>query len=517
MHQSLSPSQVVLATAIVDIVDDKGKLHPCRVTLDSGSQPHVVTENITRKLCLKKMTINIPLDAVNELKTNIKYTTNATIRSRYSNKQYKLSLFVVDCISTNMLSIPLDIKNIPIPNGLFLAHPEFHRPADVDIILGAQYLYQFLGQGQIPISNQQAVFQETELGWVVAGCFHQTHAKLGRVYCHFSKMSDLPLLWEIDHARETSRKSLEEEACEFHYSETTIPNRFLSLESKFAKNPEFKNEYTKCIQSYITAGHMSPIDNSVDSDKAFYLPYHAVIKSSSLTTKTRDVFDGSCKSSSGISLNDTLMVGPTIQEDLPSIVLRFRTHLFVLTADIEQMYCQIKLNKNDRIYHKIFWRENPSEPIREYTLNTVTFATSSAPFMAIRTLHQLANDEADNYPVTSEILKNDFFVDDLSTGESTIKKALSIRNDLISLLKKGGFTLRKWRSNDQRLIKDLQNDTLVLHMSLNPNEIIKTLGLSWNPNTDQILYTVNLFDADTVITKDLFFLKQQNYLILSVS
>ena len=118
--------------------------------------------------------------------------------------------------------------------------------------------------------------------------------------------------------------------------------------------------------------------------KGYYLPYHAVVRETSITTKTRVVFDASAKTSSGISLNDCLMVGPTIQDDLFSIFTRYRSFLFALTADIEQMYRQIKVYPEDIVYHKIIWRENRNEPIKTYDLNRITFGTASATFLATR-------------------------------------------------------------------------------------------------------------------------------------
>jgi hypothetical protein len=59
----------------------------------------------------------------------------------------------------------------------------------------------------------------------------------------------------------------------------------------------------------------------------FFLSHHAVFKEGSMTTKTRVVFDSSAEGTTGISLNDMLMVGPTIQQDLVSIVLRFQMHV----------------------------------------------------------------------------------------------------------------------------------------------------------------------------------------------
>lgn len=78
-------------------------------------------------------------------------------------------------------------------------------------------------------------------------------------------------------------------------------------------------------------------------DKIYYFPHHGVLKNSSITTKLRVVFDGSAKSSTGISLNDVLRVGPTIQDDLFSILIRFRKHNYVIKGDITKMYRQVNI------------------------------------------------------------------------------------------------------------------------------------------------------------------------------
>ena len=72
--------------------------------------------------------------------------------------------------------------------------------------------------------------------------------------------------------------------------------------------------------------------------KVFYLPLQVVRKESSSTTKLRAVFDASAASSTGISLNDTLLVGPTVHSSLISVLLRFRMHRIALTADVSRMY-----------------------------------------------------------------------------------------------------------------------------------------------------------------------------------
>lgn len=80
------------------------------------------------------------------------------------------------------------------------------------------------------------------------------------------------------------------------------------------------------MYEYLELKHMKEIrkDSSEwDIQPQYYLPHHCVIKESSATTKLRVVFDASSKTTEGVSLNDILMVGPVLQQDLFSILLRF--------------------------------------------------------------------------------------------------------------------------------------------------------------------------------------------------
>jgi hypothetical protein len=68
------------------------------------------------------------------------------------------------------------------------------------------------------------------------------------------------------------------------------------------------------------------------------MPYDGVLKETSSTTKLRVVFSGSEKSSNSVSLNDILMTGPKVQDDIFDIVQRFRLHRIVMSADLMKMY-----------------------------------------------------------------------------------------------------------------------------------------------------------------------------------
>lgn len=65
------------------------------------------------------------------------------------------------------------------------------------------------------------------------------------------------------------------------------------------------------MKDFAEIGHMQPVLSSElvkPASEVFYLPHHSVVINDSSTTKLRVVFDASAKSSTGVSLNDTLLV-----------------------------------------------------------------------------------------------------------------------------------------------------------------------------------------------------------------
>jgi hypothetical protein len=113
-----------------------------------------------------------------------------------------------------------------------------------------------------------------------------------------------------------------------------------------------------------------------------------------------------------------------------------------MSADIAKVYRQIWVYPDDKGLQRILWRNTPNQLIAIYELNTVTYGTASAPFLATRCLQQLIEDEAVHYPKTAKIAKDGFYVDDLITGTDEVDIALYMQQDLMEMLRKGGFSLR---------------------------------------------------------------------------
>jgi hypothetical protein len=269
-----------------------------------------------------------------------------------------------------------------------------------------------------------------------------------------------------------------------HMAET----RLFSLERRLGRDPELKTQYHNFMHDYEAAGRMKPVQPQLKNDSVcYYLPHHPVFKAASTTTKTRVVFDAGAKTSTGLSLNDILQVGPTVQQDLYSLVLRFRTHQTYFTVDIAQMYRQVAMNPQDRNLQRILWRYSSDEPIQEYQLTTVTYGMTSFPFLATRCLKKLAEDNLTSHPRATQVLLNDFYVDDLLSGAPTLQEAIDIQ-ELTTLLGTAGFPLRKWASNNSSFMDIIPEELRETRqtLSLNNEDGVTTLGLQWNTKTDEL-------------------------------
>jgi len=185
---------------------------------------------------------------------------------------------------------------------------------------------------------------------------------------------------------------------------------------------------------------------------------HAVRKEHSTTTKVRVVFDASAKSSSGISLNDTLLVGPTIHPSLTDVLLRFRSHRIALTADVSKMYRAIELAPSDRDLHRFVWRKSVKDPLRDYRMATVMFGVSASSFAANMAVKQNALDFATGLPNAAKVVDDSFYVDDCLSGADSIAEAIALQAELHSLFFKGGFLLRKWNSSEVKVLEHIPSD-----------------------------------------------------------
>ena len=221
----------------------------------------------------------------------------------------------------------------------------------------------------------------------------------------------------------------------------------------------------------------------------YYIPHHCVIRPESVSTKLRVVYDASAKTSSGQSLNDILLVGPTIQQDLIITLLSFRLNKFALTADISKMFRQFLVDDRDRVFQLILWRDDVHQQLRTYALNTITYGLASSPFQAVRCLSYIATLQQDTHPTAASVLKQDFYVDDMLTGAGTLEELEHIKTEISSLLSIYGLTLSKCNSNHCSI-----QTASELQLDLDQETVAKTLGTIWNTKEDLFCFKLPVID-----------------------
>lgn len=529
----------LLATALIPVFTSTGSTVFLRTLLDQGSETSLITAGAHQFINTRRMVENIPVMAVGNTPAGIiKYSTNITISSLYDSKyRYSFKTLITKTITSISPRITRDQTTWRHIQDLPLADPKYFEYGQIDLLLGVKEIAELLLPGLIKGDASVPMAQQTKLGWILSGTcgtrVPHTKCRINQVSLDDQNLSDqLKSFWTIEEISTVPAWSFEEHAAERHFvnnvqrlkegrlmvrlpfksdpnandflgqSYDAARSRFFQVERKLMRNEAHYNEYRKCINEYLELGHMRLASRSERGDnQAYFLPHHAVIKESSETTKLRVVFDASCKSSNGKSLNDQLYVGPTIQNDLFTLLIQWRKFQIAFTGDIEKMYRQIRVHNEDVKFQRILWRNSNSEPLQEYVLQTVTFGTSSAPFQAIRCLFKVADDIEPTEPMIAKLIRQNFYVDDFLGSAETIHEAAEIRKKTQSIMDSYGLNLRKWKSNSveflQTISATIQGDSIE-HPFESP---CKALGLYWHPRDDCFYFKLVINDTKLTFTK----------------
>lgn len=119
--------------------------------------------------------------------------------------------------------------------------------------------------------------------------------------------------------------------------------RLRGLLHRLKQNPEVLRQYDDIMKDQLEKGVIEVVTDTTSSlNRTHYLPHHAVIQNDKSTTKIHIVYDASARGS-GPSLNDCLYTGPKFDQQIFSILLRFRSYKVVLTLDVEKPSLSMKL------------------------------------------------------------------------------------------------------------------------------------------------------------------------------
>ena len=274
--------------------------------------------------------------------------------------------------------------------------------------------------------------------------------------------------------------------------------RLKGIKKRFKADGNFRTKYTAFIDDLFVKGHASvvPQEELVRNDGGlWYLPHHGVMHVQK--DKLRVVFDASAKFA-GTSLNECLLSGPDLTNNLIGVLLRFRQERVAFMSDIECMFYQVRVPVEQHdLLRFLWWPEGnvENDPI-ECRMQTHIFGASSSPAVVTYALQKTADDNVADFSADAvETVKTCFYVDDCLKSVASVEKGIRLTAELRALTQRGGFRLTKWVSNCKELMSSIPESEWSKNLkSVNldyeslPSE--KALGVSWDVEADTLGFCV---------------------------
>jgi len=150
------------------------------------------------------------------------------------------------------------------------------------------------------------------------------------------------------------------------------------------------------------------------------------------------------------------------------------------------------------ILQRILWREKPNDELREYRLTTVTYGITSAPYLALRTLLQLASDEEHRFLQGALIVRQNMYVDDILAGGNTLRDALE-KTQIERLFQASGFQLNKWAASHEALrpVNESVSTTQKLFTETVNSKGVTSLDIFWNLEMDDFALRASTDEASS--------------------
>ena len=538
---------VLLATALVYVSAPNGQKVLARALLDNCSEASFISESLLQRLRLGTKPVFKKISGVGGVRSitcqkEAEFLIHPHFSSSFSCKVNALVLQTVTRYQPPKVQINSSLSHV---KNITLADPRYMDLAPIDLLLDIVVNSSIVEAGVLRGGPGEPVATNSSLGWLLSvrvlteeGDFDCDRIELHLVSFHVSEEVQLIDLvqrfWLQEKSPSVNSFSPEERMCDEHYEKShsrdadgryvvrlpfkdlELPQRALGdsygtavqmlrrMETRFKSNPDFRRLYMEFMQDYIDQGHATLLPESTldryDSGR-YFLPHHGVLKPSSSTTKLRTVFNGSSKTTNGVSLNDLLCTGPNLLPELPDLICSWRRYKIAFVADIKQMFRQIVVDARDRRFQTIVWRFSPGDCVGVYELNAVTYGLKPSPFLASRTVKQASRDYESEFPLGSVVAAQEFYMDDVLSGASSVCEALEKQTQLMSLLENAGLELRKWLSNATEITSHLPPDHVAVEPEafLNPLSAVAVLGVNWKSNDAVFVFKIkSCFDGKDV-------------------
>ncbi|XP_055527215.1 uncharacterized protein LOC129719831 [Wyeomyia smithii] len=346
--------QALLHTALVLVRSASGELQECRAVLDSCAMSTFMTTACAKRLRLKTLSSDVSVVGFGGAGKKLTESVVAHVSSKSSYFEASAEFLVTPRITNKLPLHSFSIANWNIPDWIDLADPQLNKTAKIDILFGIVEWDKMMLSKSYILSKELPTFRQTVFGWVAGGHVKERdrYPKVQALAVTNEELdSQISKFWCIENYGSESQWSVEEQAAEDHFVSThsrdpsgryivALPfkdeeralgdsshmahRRFRLLEARLAKDAKLNADYKQFMQEFIDLEHMEKVGvfNPVEpqSQLQYFMPHHAIKRPDSSTTKLRVVFDASARTSNATSLNDQLMLGPTLQPRLIELI-----------------------------------------------------------------------------------------------------------------------------------------------------------------------------------------------------
>ena len=259
------------------------------------------------------------------------------------------------------------------------------------------------------------------------------------------------------------------------------------------KRSDMLPEYDAVIRDQIEQGIVEKAPSEV-TGKELYLPHRAVVRENAETTKTRIVYDASARQREDTpSLNDCLLTGPPLHNQLWSVIVRNRFHPVAVAGDVQKAFLQIRVREAERDALRFHWiKDLHSTEVEVLRFTRVVFGLTSSLFLLNGVIARHLELIEPRFPETVAEIRKSLYVDDLISGAPTtdIDEATKLKQDAIDIFDDARLRLHKWHSNAPELESDMSDNSITFakqQLGANPKENeCKLLGLKWNKIEDTL-------------------------------
>ena len=537
VSDSLESDVCVIPTASLNVITTNG-VKNIRCMFDPGAQKSFISSRICNQLGLKPHSkCNLQISGFLDRRDRSNYDV-VTLKIKGLTKLISIEVVVIDNLPDVIFAkgvgkVVESIKTL----GISLADPDIEgdKISDINLLIGLDNYYQFF---EPPKQINGVNIIDSEVGKVIIGKLPKSKEPtpsqcnsilVSRLAVKHTLDSEEPLihkLWELDAiGLSESQFSPEDYTAMEEFNKTIqfvnnryeinlpwksnhrhLPNNYGlalgRLKSTFKKLQQYDGYnklYDDIINDQLNQGFIEKVEKPVVDDNCHYLPHMGVEKDSP-TTPIRIVFDCSARLRKGLpSLNDCLLTGPSLTEQLVKVLLKFRLNPYAFIADISKAFLRVGLNEADRDFTRFIWYSNPEDKESQlitYRFRSVLFGATCSPFLLQACLkyhfQKYKNDEV------ATLLQHNFYVDNLQACVTSEDQLFNIVDRANTIMAEAGMPLQEWVTNSRKLNDKIKSTDYFIKSD---NGETKVLGIIWNYNEDTLKFKPIRFDDSKHLSK----------------